>query len=44
MEKLSLENSYAQNPVCVAFAACALDGPVPDFELSLLSGWSEEEE
>lgn len=44
MDKLYLENSYAQNPACVACAACALDGPVPDFELALLSGWSEEEE
>ena len=44
MDKLYLENSYAQNPACVACAACALDCPVPDFELALLSGWSEEEE
>ena len=39
---LDLEEAYGQTPACALCGACLIDGPAPDAEVVLFSGFCEE--
>lgn len=44
MEYMDLSNAYTQSIACAACALCLLDGPVPDNEVTVVTGISEDED